>query len=502
MPGKFLLLFFALTPALLRAEVRLPQFLSDHMVLQRDAPIHLWGWAEPGEPVTVRLQTESRSTTADALGRWSIFLSPQAAGGPYALTIQATNTLALNDILIGDLWLASGQSNMEMPLAGFGGGTPLKDSEHEIATASHPEIRFLLTPHRSSSFPQNDIAATWTVCTPETARNFSAVAYFFGRELHDREHVPIGLIDSTWGGTPAEAWIGMDALGRDPALNPVWTTWAHLARRQTELPATIAAEKREDAQAKVAGQPAPVHPWHPAPESFQPAGLFNGMIAPFTPLSIRGVLWYQGETNSALARAPLYHRLFSSLIVDWRQQFRQGDFPFLFAQISSFRSTPAENWGILRDAQRRTLSVANTAMAVTLDVGTPGNVHPPDKQTVGHRLALAARALSYGESVHDAGPLFTRADREGSSLRIWFHDRKIALHCTGSPCLGFEIAGADRHFVPAEAKIDGTSVVITAPTVPDPTFARYAWPNATTANLVDAEDLPASTFTSEDEPQP
>lgn len=502
MPGKFLLLFFVLTPALLRAEVRLPQFFSDHMVLQRDAPIHLWGWAEPGEPVTVRLQTESRSTTADALGRWSIFLSPQAAGGPYALTIQATNTLALNDILIGDLWLASGQSNMEMPLAGFGGGTPLKDSEHEIATASHPEIRFLLTPHRSSSFPQNDIAATWTVCTPETARNFSAVAYFFGRELHDREHVPIGLIDSTWGGTPADTWIGMDALGRDPALNPIWTTWANLARRQAELPATIAAEKREDAQAKRAGQPAPIHPWHPAPESFQPAGLFNGMIAPFTPLSIRGVLWYQGETNSALARAPLYHRLFSSLIADWRQQFRQGDFPFLFAQISSFRSTPAENWGILRDAQCRTLSVANTAMAVTLDVGTPGNVHPP--RQADRRPSPRPRRpcpLLWGIRARRRPALHPR--RPGRLVPAHLVPRpqnSAALHRRPMPRLRGR--AADRHFVPAEAKIDGTSLVITAPTVPDPIFARYAWPNATNANLVDAEDLPASTFTSEDEPQP
>jgi sialate O-acetylesterase len=228
------------------------------------------------------------------------------------------------------------------------------------------------------------------------------------------------------------------------------------------------------------------------------------MIAPVTPLAIRGVIWYQGESNSSLERAPLYHRLFSSMIGDWRRQFAQGDFPFLFAQISSYESSPEEDWGMLRDAQRRTLSVANTAMAVTLDVGDRDNVHPADKQTVGHRLALAARALSYGEDVHHSGPLFRQATTEGSGMRVYFTSADGKLAVRGATLQGFELAGADRHFVPATAKIDadGATVTVESPQVPAPSYVRYAWPNAPDATLMDSAGLPASTFTSEAVPAP
>ena len=223
------------------------------------------------------------------------------------------------------------------------------------------------------------------------------------------------------------------------------------------------------------------------------------MIAPFTPLSIRGVIWYQGETNSRLDRSVIYHQLFQSMILDWRMHFAQGSFPFLFAQISSFRSTPQEAWGVLRDAQRRTLDVANTGMAVTLDVGTPDNVHPPDKQTVGHRLALAARALAYGEPVAYTGPLFAETVPEGDHMRVGFQDRVSKLECGGSSCTGFEVAGADHKFARADATIEGSTVIVHSSTVADPRYVRYAWPNAPVANLQDSTGLPASTFTSEQE---
>ncbi|MFN2976788.1 sialate O-acetylesterase [Terriglobus aquaticus] len=485
----------------------MPHVLSDHMVLQRDAPIHIWGWAQPGEAVSVSLQHAGSAgkgalranATADRLGQWSVYLPAQPAGGPFDLAVQGSSTVTLHDVMLGDLWIASGQSNMEMPLAGFGPTTPLKDGEKEIAAATHPELRLMVVPKTGSAFPQDDVNAAWTECTPETAKNFSAVAYFFGREIAAREHVTIGLVDTTWGGTPAEAWTSFDAFGKNPALAPVWTQWGHFVTDQTTEALVLAANKREDEQRVAAGQQPVSHGFHPNPDSYRPASLYNGMIAPFTPLSIRGVIWYQGETNSRLDRSIVYHQLFRSMILDWRDHFAQGAFPFLYAQISSFRSTPQEAWGVLRDAQRRTLDVANTAMAVTLDVGTPDNVHPPDKQTVGHRLALAARSLAYGERVAYSGPLFARADVEGNAMRVGFEDRLAKVQCTGGACTGFEIAGADHKFVPAEAVAEGATVIVRSSAVADPRYVRYAWPNAPTANLQDSNGLPASTFTSEQE---
>ena len=498
-------LMLGVTCATLHAEVRLPHVLADHMVLQRDAPMHVWGWAQPGETVNVSLQSGGRksqnaaSVIVNKLGQWSVYLAAQPAGGPYDLAVQGSGSnLTLHDVMLGDLWIASGQSNMEMPLAGFNNAV-MKDSAKEIAEANHPDLRLMVVPHVGSAYPQEDVSATWARSTPETAKNFSAVAYFFGREIASREHVTVGLIDTTWGGTPAEAWTSFDAFGSEPALAPVWTQWSEFARGQTVEKAVIAAEQREDAQRSAAGQQPLPHPWHPPAEAYRPASLFNGMIAPFTPLSIRGVIWYQGETNSRLDRSVLYHRLFQSMILDWRMHFAQGPFPFLFAQISSFRSTPHEAWGVVRDAQRRTLDVVNTAMAVTLDVGTPDNVHPPDKQTVGHRLALAARALAYGEPVAYTGPLFTRADIQGDRMRVSFSDRTRQLECHGPHCTGFELAGEDQRFVPADATIEGPTVLVHSGTVTDPRYVRYAWANAPEANLGDSDGLPASTFTSEQE---
>lgn len=491
-----------------QAQVRLPHVLGDHMVLQRDAPIHVWGWAQPGEAITVTLPQGKASSkggalqakaVADKLGQWSVYLPAQPAGGPYEMTVQGSNTLTLHDVMLGDLWIASGQSNMEMPLAGFGPSTPVKDSAKEIAAATHPDLRLMVVPKTGSAYPLDDVNAMWTQCTPETAKSFSAVAYFFGREIAAKEHVTVGLIDTTWGGTPAEAWTSFDAFGKNPALAPVWTQWSQFVSDETNEAAVLAANKREDEQRIAAGQQPLSHGFHPDPNSYRSASLYNGMIAPFTPASIRGVLWYQGETNSRLDRSVIYHQLFRSMILDWREHFAQGPFPFLFAQISSFRSTPNEAWGVLRDAQRRTLDVANTAMAVTLDVGTPDNVHPPDKQTVGHRLALAAESLSYGQRVDHTGPLFARASVEGNEVRVGFQQPMAKLECRGGQCTGFEVAGADHRFSPAEAKVDGTTIVAHSSAIAEPRYVRYAWANAPVANLFDGDGLPASTFTSEQE---
>jgi sialate O-acetylesterase len=484
------------------AQVRLPNALSSHAVLQRDQPIHIWGWSGPGETVTVRFHDQTRTASADDLGKWSLWLAPEHAGGPYTLTAQGSaasdSPVTLSDILIGDVWVASGQSNMEMPLSGFPGNAVLKNGQQEIAQANLPTVRLLRIAKNPSYFPVNDITATWTECTPQTAAEFSAVAYFFGRDINSREHVPIGLIDTTWGGTPVEAWMSMDRIGSDAGLMPIFSAWAHFTADLSDTDRIIVKEKREDAAAEQAHLPKLDHSWHPPdPLSWQPANLYNGMIAPLVPYTIKGAIWYQGETNSTPERAPMYSRFFSAMIQNWRAKWGEGDFPFFYVQISNYYS-PDEDWGQLRDQQRRTLDIANTAMAVTLDIGDRDNVHPADKQTVGARLALAARALVYDEpQLEYSGPLFRTATVEGSSMRVWFDHAKDGLTAHGPALTGFEIAGTDGKFVPATAKIDGSTVVVEAQSVTRPKAVRYAWPGWTDANLFNKENLPASTFTSQ-----
>jgi sialate O-acetylesterase len=466
------------------------------MVLQRDRPIHIWGWSDPGEKVSVSLHGTSREIVGDSLGNWSVFLPPEAAGGPYQLTVTGSNRIVLDDVLIGDVWFASGQSNMEMPLKGFA-GAPLKDSAAEIARATQSRIRLLLIPHKAADFPLRSADTSWTACSPETASNFSAVAYFFGRDLAARENVPIGLIDATWGGTVAEAWMSLQAISADAGLMPVFATRARMMQSQSETAAILAREKREDLAARQAGQAPPKHAWRPDPASWAPAALFNGMVAPEVAYTIKGVIWYQGESNSRLDFAPMYAKLFPALIADWRAQWHQGDFPFLFVQISNFTSDATEAWAIVREAQRRSLSVANTAMVVTVDIGDPDNVHPADKQTVGARLALAARALAYGENVEYSGPLFRQATPEGEALRIWFDHAAAGLIAKGGALEGLEIAGDDGRYVSAAARIDGKTVVVGDARVPHPKYVRYGWANAPAVNLFNSEGLPASPFTSE-----
>lgn len=496
---------FLMGNSTLEAKVTLPAILSSHMVLQRSQPIHLWGWATPDENVTVEFNLIHQTATANPLGKWDVFLPPQAAGGPYTISIKGENNVQLEDVMIGDVWFASGQSNMEMPLAGFPNSAEVTNAAEEIRNANQPALRLLLVPHKTSDFPLRDFEPTaWTKCTPETAAKFSAVAYFFGKQLAGHEHVTIGLIDSTWGGTPGEAWISMHGLSSDASLMPVFSEWASFADQQTEIKAIMEAEKHEDEAARKAGKPAPGHPWHPNPGSWQPAALYNGMVAPATNFGIKGVIWYQGESNSGMGRANLYEKVLPALIKDWRTNWHQGTFPFLFVQIANFKSGPEETWPIIREAQRRTLAVAQTGMAVTIDIGDPNNVHPSNKQDVGLRLSLAARKIAYAEEVEDAGPLFREATVEGGAIRIWFDHVSKGLAIKGEGQLeGFAIAGEDKHFTSASAQINGDSVLVSADGVPHPKYVRYGWANAPLVNLTNGVGLPASPFTSEDEiPRP
>ncbi len=496
---KLLAVFLCGGTSLLLADVKLPAILSSHMVLQRGQPIHLWGWAAPQENVAADFNGVQQSASADRFGRWDLFLPPQAAGGPYTLTVKAANTIQLDDVMVGDVWFASGQSNMEMPLSGFPGSAVVTNGAEEIRNANQPNIRLLLVHLKASDFPLRDFEPTaWTKCTPETAAKFSAVAYFFGKQLAEHEHVPIGLIDSSWGGTPGEAWISMHGVSSDSSLMPVFTEWATFADQQTNLVATVEAEKQEDEAARKANQPMPKHAWHPNPNSWQPAALFNAMVAPALDFHIKGAIWYQGESNASVERANLYEKVLPALIADWRTNWHQGNFPFLFVQIANFKGGTQQTWPIVREAQRRTLSVANTGMAVTIDIGDPDNVHPANKQDVGARLALAARKLAYGEDVEYAGPLYREAAPEGHGLRVWFDHTTGGLAVKGDTLKGFEIAGEDKHFVGANARIEGDSVVVTCDQIAQPKFVRYGWANAPTVNLTNGKGLPASPFTSED----
>lgn len=501
--SRLLLVLVCLLPfSAARADVRLPRVLSDHAVLQRGRPIHIWGWATPRAHLTARFHEQSVSAAANDLGQWNLWLAPETAGGPYTLTISGDGpNVTVTDLLVGDVWFASGQSNMQFPLEGFPGSAVLKDQDKEIAAATNPKLRLLVVDDKSSDFPLNDEPDTWTLCTPETARKFSAVAYFFGREIAAKEDVPVGLIDSAWGGTPADSWVSMDTLGTHPELLPALASRAHFADDLADRQARVAAWKAEDAAARAAGKTPAQHPWQPDEVSWSPAGLYNAMVAPFTPLTVRGFLWYQGETNSAHDRAPYYETLMNGLIADWRAHFAQGNLPFFYVQISSFHS-PGEDWGRVRDAQRRTLEIANTGMAVTLDVGSADNVHPPDKQTVGHRLALAARHMVYGEDIAWASPLFREATPElqpnGTiAMRVWFdHAQGLAVKGAATST-AFELAGPDHHFVPAQARIEGDTVLVWSSTLSNPTYVRYGWMGVMPDNVVNAAGLPMSTFTSE-----
>ncbi len=484
--------------------VRMPRLFSSHMVLQRDRPVHLWGWATPGEAVTASFRGETRTATTDELGRWSLYLAPGAAGGPFVLTVAGsladTDKLLFDDVLVGDLWLAGGQSNMEFEMR------KSATAATDLPAAGNDRIRLLTVNKKAADYPQTDfVGIGWTASTPASARDFSAVAWYFAREIEAREHVPVGVIDSTWGGTIAESWTRLTALGDDAALAPVFAVRGQMTDHEATALLEDKLHDQQRAAARAAGKPAPQFPWNPMLDMWAPAMLWNGMIAPLTPFPIRGVLWYQGESNSALARAPLYERLFETLITDWRSQWAEGDFPFLYVQIANFKSTPQEDWATIREAQRRTLKLRHTAMAVTIDIGNPDDVHPTDKVTVGHRLALAARRISYGEAVEDSGPTLRQTTTEGSALRLWFN-HATGLHAQGGALTGFELAGSDGVFHPAQASIEGNpegsttaipTILLTSAQVAHPVWARYGWANSPDCHLYNGDGLPASPFTTQ-----
>lgn len=483
------------------AEVRLPHVLSDHAVLQRNAPVRIWGWAAPSESVTVSLHDQKKTATADVYGQWEVWLLPEKAGGPYELTVSGSataNPLKRSDLLFGEVWVASGQSNMEMPLAGFP-NAPIKDGPETIAAANHPQMRLLLQKRRTSDVPLADSDDTWQLCTPETARTFSAAAYFFGRKIMQEEKVPIGLIDTSWGGTPSQAWISNEGVGW-ANLTSIAIDNGVIARANELYQIARTQSDAEDAAARAAGKPAPTHtPLPPNRAPWVQSTLYNAMVAPYTKYAIRGVIWYQGETEHDVPnRAYAYSRVFPAMIQDWRRQWAQGEFPFLFVQISSYNG--GQGWSRARDAQRRTLELGNTGMAVTSDIGLATNIHPPDKQTVGLRLAQSALGMVYGRKVETSSPLFRQASVEGSSIRAWF-THADGLHSNNAEIGDFEVAGEDHQFKPATARLekvgDEFTIVATSAEVAAPRYIRYGWNPVINTYLYNAGTLPMSPFTSE-----
>ncbi len=473
-----------LGPSAARADVKLPGLISENMVIQQKAPVHLWGWADEGETVTVRFVGREASTTARN-GRWAVTLKPApSAGGPFTLTIAGKNTITLNNVLVGEVWVCSGQSNMEWPLsASF-------EPQTHIAAATNPQIRLLTVPKVRSGAPRDDVAANWQECTPQTVADFSAVGYFFGRDLHKALKVPIGLIDSSWGGTPAEAWTRAAVLEGHPDLRSLTGSYRRALSGYYTARLNHAAAV---AKAKAENQPAPREPGRP----WKPGELYNGMIAPLLPYRIRGVIWYQGESNAG--RAAQYRTLFPAMIQNWRDDWNIGTFPFLAVQLAPFMAIqpqPTESsWAALREAQLHAAKVLpKVGLAVITDVGEENDIHPRKKEPVGARLALAARKLAYNENIVHSGPVYRSMRVVGDRAVLSFDHVGGGLEARGDKLTGFAVLGPDNQWVWADAKINGNTVEVSAPGVSRPVAVRYGWANYPVVNLWNKDGLPATPF--------
>jgi len=528
----------------LHADVRLPAIFGNHMVLQQDAALPVWGWADPGEKVTVTFGANQAEATAGTDGKWRVNLAPLPAGTPPGtLVVAGKNTLTIQDVLVGDVWICSGQSNMAWGLNGNGA--------QKMATAAEGQIRLFQVGRRLGVEPCDNVKGSWKIATPQSAVGFSAVGGLFGADLQPVLNRPIGLIESTWGGTRVEAWTSLPAIQNDPAFaeqvadytgaaesypggqadldakvadyDAAMKQWSEQLQADTEYQDALKAWKTGSEEAKKTGQPAPTKPAFPIPQPAAPrvqpgtpSALFNSMIAPLVGFAIKGAIWYQGESNASNALE--YRKLFPMMIQDWRKRWAQGDFPFLFVQLPNFRPPPKTpddkaDWARVREAQFQTLSLPKTGMAVTIDVGAAENLHPGDKTNVALRLARVARKVAYGEDLVYTGPLFDSMKVEGGQVRITFKPDSLGGGLTigsapksdGKPGLppdsvlrGFALAGKDQKWVWSDAKIDGESVIVSSSEVPEPIAVRYAWADNPPCNLYNKEGLPASPFRTDD----
>jgi len=488
---------FLIAATMAYASVKPHALFSDGAVLQQGMPVPVWGWAADGEIVTVEFQDQKVSaTTYD--GKWMVILKELKAGGPFEMKISGSNNIAVKNILVGEVWLCSGQSNMAWRLQ------QTANAEADIAAANYPKIRLFTVPNNPKDEPVSDVNGKWAECAPDTARSFSAVGYFFGRALHlARQGVPVGLINSSVGGTPSEAWTSSFTVGHDPNFAGVRDRYAKAIVGWPEAKAKweAALEKHKEVAAKAREEgktapPTPAKPFGPEHQN-RPIGLFNGMIAPLIPYALRGAIWYQGESNAT--RAYEYRSIFPAMIRDWRQAWG-NDFTFLFVQLAPYAPPPAGTWPELREAQTLTLSLPKTGMAVITDVGEEKDIHPKQKQPVGERLALAARAIAYDEKIDYSGPVYAGMKVEGNRVVLSFTHLGGGLVAKGGKLAGFTIAGADQNFVEAEAVIKGDKVMVQSPQVAKPVAVRFAWENYPVVNFWNKAGLPALPFRTDDFP--
>ncbi|WP_145308293.1 sialate O-acetylesterase [Gimesia fumaroli] len=486
----------------IQADVRLPHIFGDHMVLQREMPIPVWGWADPGEKVSVELGGDRVSTVADEAGKWMVKLPAQKVGDPVSLTVKGKNTVTLTDVLLGEVWLCSGQSNMEWTVARS------NNFEKEQAAAKYPKIRHIKIPKRPSGFPQDDVTAEWAACSPETVGNFTAAGYFFGRKLHKDLDVPVGLINSSWGGTRIEPWTPPCGFEQEPALEAIFkqvelTNPANAAYKKTlssylDSLEAWAAKAKAGLNAETPLTPPPAYPTaiQPLTSHGSPTTLYNGMIHPLVPYAMRGAIWYQGESNHR--EGMLYYDKMKALIGGWRDVWNQGEFPFLYVQIAPYQygSESPSILPVFWEAQNKSLEIPNTGQVVIHDIGNLKDIHPKNKQDVGARLALIALAKTYGkEDLVYSGPVFKSLKKEGAKLRVTFdHVGSGLVSRDGKPLNWFEIIGEETDFVPATAVIEGNSVVLSSPKVKQAAAMRFGWHKLAEPNLANKEGLPATPF--------
>ncbi|MCX5759171.1 MAG: sialate O-acetylesterase [Candidatus Hydrogenedentes bacterium] len=485
------------------AAVSVPSVIGSHAVLQQGKPIPIWGKATPGEEIAVTFNGKTFKATTGADGKWLVKLPKAKAGGPYDLSIAGKdNTLKFDDVLVGEVWVASGQSNMQMAVNGT------NNAKAEIASAKFPNIRLFSVKRTVATQPQDNCEAAWTACTPESVPDFSAVAFYFGREVHKALNVPVGLIHTSWGGTPAESWTSRAMLESAPELKDIVVKWdktlADYPAAKTAYDAAMVEWQKTADKAKADGQPEPKKPGAPAgPDSpWLASGLYNAMIAPLVPYAIQGAIWYQGESNAG--RAYQYRKLFPAMIEDWRKAWGEGPFQFYFVQLANFTKRlpdPGDSdWAELREAQTMTLKLPNTGMALAIDIGDADDIHPRNKQDVGKRLALNALAKAYHKDVVFSGPMYKSMQVKGNKALLSFDHADGGLVAKNGTLKSFAVAGDDKKFVWADAAIEGKTVVVSSSKVPKPVAVRYGWAHNPECNFYNGAGLPASPFRTDDWP--
>jgi sialate O-acetylesterase len=511
---RALFLALAILSVSARAELKLPALFTDHAVLQRDMPLPVWGWSEPGDDVTVEIAGQSHKAKSDDKGKWRVTLDPLKVGKPLKMIItygaSGKEQVVINDIRVGEVWVCSGQSNMELPVWAS------SNADLEIPAARHRNIRFISVKEPGSQTAVDDFDGQWEVCSPESVKGFSAVGYLFGRELNRHLNVPIGLIDNSWGASSCEAWIRRDRMEGNPLYDPLLKKWDDTVKNwdDAKWKADWSEWRKKAAAARAAGKPSPPGrpvAVNPAVGQHRPANLYHARVQPIMPYAIRGAIWYQGESNAG--RAYQYREMFPLMIQSWREDWKQGDFPFYWVQLADFmaeKPQPADSaWAELREAQTMTQDrLPNTGQAVIIDIGEAADIHPRNKLEVGRRLARWALARDYGKHIVCQSPRYDSMEKRDNKVLVKFKDVAGGLRTLDAPAVqGFAVAGADRKWAWADAKIvplkqggKADTVEVSSKDVADPVAVRYAWADNPVCNLCNDVLLPVTPFRTDDWP--